>query len=205
MEDAVSLRDGPWLRSRSCNHNPRITYNKPKRNTPVKPILFVVDICNFQMMGIGMSRIITSVRTSDMTNPRFTALVLSQWALIVAALVHQVAILVPHWKANAKKNDRDHSAITTHTASEQRLKRRPTKSLRYNRRTLNLIKPYVRAYQVLRELELMHINKVFTVDLVFHLRPTFTAFCSCEVTKSAPVFGLITVSAKASNCKTSSI
>lgn len=37
---------------------------------------------------------------------------------MVAALVHQLAISVPHWKAKAKKKDSDHSTITTHSASE---------------------------------------------------------------------------------------
>ena len=59
-----------------------------------------------------------SVTRSETTNPRLRAFVLSQYSLMVLALVHQCAISVPHWKANAKKKDRDHNAITAHMARE---------------------------------------------------------------------------------------
>lgn len=95
-----------------------MTYNKPRRKIPVRPILVVVDICSFQTIGMGMIRIMRSVRTSEMTKARLSALVLSQYFSIVAALVHQWTISVWHWKANAKKNDSDHRMITAHMARE---------------------------------------------------------------------------------------
>ena len=68
------------------------------------PHFCLVDACNFQITGMGVRRTNTSVITSVVPYANSSSAVLKQYFWIVFLLVHHASILVPHWKAVAKKN-----------------------------------------------------------------------------------------------------
>ena len=141
---AVDLNEGCKFGSLSSLYQYCRTYNRPRRKTPDRATFCDVDIWSFQTIGSGIASTIKSVITSEIANPNSMSWVWSQYASIVAELVHQFCIPVPHWKAVVKKKAKDHMQINAHMMSAHRLKNVLTKIRRYRKTMLDLITPKVK-------------------------------------------------------------
>lgn len=56
-----------------------LTYKLPSKKIPVRPTFLFFSICKFQIMGMGMHRMTTSINMFDIPFPREKALALMQW------------------------------------------------------------------------------------------------------------------------------